>query len=496
MPPRLAFPRLVLYVAAAAAAVRLAVFLSVALARLSFPWEVEFLEGLTIDYAITLLHGGNLYAPPSAHFAPNWYPPLHYVVSLAAFLLGGFSLATARAVSIASVLLAFGLGAWLLRRSGASWTAVMLFVAAALSFYPSTGYWYDVARVDSLAAFLALAGVVALTSSGAQPSPAATWLGGALLALALFAKQTNVAVVAGALLFLAIERDTGRLRRLLAALLAVGLPLLLFMLLAYGRDAAIIVTQPAGHYFTLRWVRVFAIFAWPMLPLFAAAALAVRLADGERARTLRLLLSVSGLGFLMGLLAMCKLGGQLNSSMPAIFVLSLALAFASDTLLARARLRFAVPALALFLLALPPWDYLDWIPTATDRAEAEEILADMRSLGGPFLAYNASFVSTLTRGETYPYWDRLYDWAGGQDKRTPFQPDPARYPEDFLRLIRERRFKAIYTNAGDYLKDPVYSVIGEHYRPVRFWESGMGPSVTDMRWRHCVPRLKWEPRSP
>ncbi|HET7294306.1 MAG TPA: hypothetical protein VFM88_17915 [Vicinamibacteria bacterium] len=496
MPSPPSLPRLLLYLAAGAAGVRLAVFVSVAFGRLTFPWEVEFLEGLTIDYAYTLLHGGNLYAPPSAHFAPNWYPPLHYVVNLAAFLAGGFSLSTARSVSIVSVLLALVLGARLLRRAGSSWAALLLFAATALSFYPATGYWYDVARVDSLATLLAVAGVAALASNGARPSGAATWIGGALLALAVFTKQTSVAVAGGALLFLLVERDAARLGRLVGALLSTSVPLALMLLVAYGADAAIVVTQPASHYFALRWVRVFAEFAWPMLPLFAAVGIALGVADGERARTLRLLLCTSGCAFLMGLLAMCKIGGQFNSSMPAIFLVSLGTALAADTLLARPRLRLCVPALALFALALPPWDYLDWIPTRTDRSEAEEILADMRAVDGPFLAYNASFVSTLTRGDQYPYWDRLYDWAGGQDKRTPYQPDPARYPEGFLRLIRERRFLAVYTNASDYLKDPVYAVISENYRPVRFWGSGMGPSVTDMRWRHCVPRVKWEPKGP
>jgi hypothetical protein len=487
--------RLLLYAAAIAAALRLAVFLCVALGRLTFPWEVEFLEGLTIDYAWTLLHGGNIYAPPSAHFAPNWYPPLHYLLSLPALWLGDWSLAAARSVSIASILLALVAGGLRLRRLGASWAGVFLFVAALLSFYPRSDYWYDVARVDASATLLAFLGVLAL----ADPSPGRrrVFAAGVLLALSVFAKQTNVAVAAGAVLALALERDRARLRQLLAAMLATALPLGVLLLAAFGRDALIIVTQPRGHYFALRWIRVFVLFAWP-LPLLAAAAFYGRRLAGEGATraVLGRVLVVAAPAFLMGLVTMCKLGGQLNSSMPTIFLLAFALGLATDALVADARGRAVFLAATLLVAALPPWDYLDWIPSAGDRREADEILADMRAEPGPFLAYNASFVSTQMRGDMYPYWDRLYDWAGGQNKATPFAPDPARYPQDFLRLIRERRFSAVYTNASDYLRDPVYQAIGESYVATRVWAAGLGPHVRDVRWRHCVPRLKWLPRQP
>ncbi len=488
--------RLVLYAAALTAAVRVTIFLAVTLGRLTFPWEVEVLEGLSIDYAWTLLHGGNLYAPPSAHFAPNWYPPLHYVLSLPFLLLGGFSLPAARLVSITAVALCVVLGLRFLRNAGAPWTGVLLFVAVLFAFYPATGYWYDLARVDSSATLLAFAGVVVLAGAGARPRPALVVAGGVLLALSVFAKQTNLALALGALLFLLGSRDFDRLRLLATAQLATALALAAALWLLYGRDALIIVIQPARHYFSLGWAGLFLGFAWPMLPAAGLAALAARRAQAGPARVLKLLLTVFLCAFGMGLLAACKLGGQPNSSMPAIFVVALALGLAAGPLLERGRHRLLLVAQALLLLALPPWDFLEWIPSPLDRAEARQILADMLEQPGSFLAYNASFVSTVHRGEMYPYWDRLYDWAGGQDARSPFRPDPARYPEDFLRLIRERHFRAVYTNAGDYLGDPVQRAIAAHYRPVFFWRSGMEPGVADKRWRHCVPRLKWLPRAP
>src|SRR5262249_48941724 len=100
-------------------------------------------------------------------------------------------------------------------------------------------------------------------------------------------------------------------------------------------------------------------------------------------------------------------------------------------------------------------DALRWVPSAEDRREANALWEDMRTLDGDFLAYNYSFASTVLRGHTYPYGDPLYDHAGGFDTETFHAPVLARYPQDFLDAIRQRRYAAIYTNGYIQLNDPI-----------------------------------------
>ncbi len=492
--------RLAFLLVLGAAAFQLALCLSVALARLGYPFEVEFLEGLTIDYARTLLSGGNLYAPPSLHFAPNWYPPLHYAVCLPALWLSGWELWGARLVSIVSVLGAAALSVAALRRIGTSWTAGLAAVAVAFAYYPATDYWYDVARVDSLQTFFVVAGLALLARDGVRPSRASLVAGAALLVLAVFTKQTSVVLCAASLLFFVLERDSRRLRTLLAALVTLGGLGALILLASYGRDALIIYWAPQHHFRnipvgTLRFLR----FAWTMLPLLGLAILGLRgAAQKPRARVLRFFLLNLGFAAAMGWLTLCKHGGEKNSSMPAIFLLALCVGLGLESWLALPAASWrgvaTAGAFVAFLLLAFPHDYLAQIPSPSERREAREILDDMRAVKGPFLAYNASFVSTRLRGDMYPYRDRLFDWAGGQNQQSHLRPDPTRYPLEFLDAVRKRRFAVIYTDGSDQQGDYVYKFVVENYRPVRVWDASLSPSGDTTGWRACLPRVRWEPK--
>ena len=492
--------RLAFFLVLGAASFHLAVFLSVALGRLGYPFEVEFLEGLTIDYARTLLSGGNLYAPPSLHFAPNWYPPLHYAVCLPALWLSGWQLSGARLVSIASVLVAAALGVVALRRASASWTAVLAAVAVVFAYYPASNYWYDVARVDSLQTAFVMAGLVLLAREDSRPSPASLVAGATLLILAVFTKQTSVVSCAASLLFFALERDGARLRWLFLALITLAGVGVLVLLKAYGRDALIIYWAPQHHFRnipvgTLRFLG----FAWTMVPLLALALAGLRgAAQTPRGRALRFFLLNFAFAAAMGWLTLCKHGGERNSSLPAIFLLAVCVGLGLEGLLAAPasswRPLAISGALAAFLVLAFARDFLAQIPSSVDRREATAILEDMRSVKGPFLAYNASFVSTVLRSEMYPYRDRLYDWAGGQNQESHFRPDPSRYPLDLLNAIRERRFSAIYTDGSDQQGDYAYKFIVENYQPVRVWKATLSASGETTGWRACLPRVRWEPR--
>jgi hypothetical protein len=374
-------------------------------------------------------------------------------------------------------------------------------VAVALAYYPDTLYWYDLARVDSLQVVLLLAGLVVLSRDGARPRSPAIALAACLLAAAAFTKQTSAIVALGPLAFFLIDREPRKAARLAIWLAILGTAGFALLLLIFGSDVLILLSAPAGHYRNMAGgVRAFAQFAWTMLPFLALAAIGARRSAGSRrGRVLRLWLVTFAFAAAIGFFTMCKIGGQTNSSMPAIFVLAVCVGLSLDRVVRATRASLAelwIPAtLALFLLAAFQRDYLAAIPTGVDRSEAAEILADMDAVRGDFLAYNASFVSTVKRGVSYPYSDRLFDWAGGQNQATPYRPDPARYPADFMDAIRERRFAALYTNGSDYLGDPAYRLMVESYQPVQVWNATIGPDpALAPRWKSCVPRVKWVPK--
>jgi hypothetical protein len=185
--------------------------------------------------------------------------------------------------------------------------------------------------------------------------------------------------------------------------------------------------------------------------------------------------------------------------MPAIFLLAMTAGLAGAELwraLATTTARRAVRLAAVSALALFPWlwgavpaDVSAWIPSARDRADAAALWEDMRRSPGDFLPYNYSFASTVLRGRTYPLADRLFDWAGGFDEETFWQPDFARYPPALVAAIRAQRFSAIYTNGGGIRGDPIQLIIRQHYAIARVF----GERVTAPHWKLCIPRVKFLP---
>jgi hypothetical protein len=235
----------------------------------------------------------------------------------------------------------------------------------------------------------------------------------------------------------------------------------------------------------------------PILPLLIIAV------AGMQRRVVRIFLAHTAAALVIAAVSFTKLGGDLNSALPAIFLAAAAAGLAWDSVWAaldnsvRKRLLRATGVIVLIVVPLwygaLPLNALDWIPTKEDRQEARDLWNDMKNQPGDFLAYNYSFVSTILRGKTYAYGDFLYDYAGGYDAKTFRRPDPRKYPMDFVDPIRMRRYTAIYTNGGGILFDPIDRLIRRHYRVERsFGTVDLSPDA--IRWRQVTPRVKWVPK--
>ncbi len=473
-------------------------FLVVSLARITYPFELEWLEGLTIDNAWRLAHGLPIYGPPDASFAANFYPPLHYVATLPFLVATRWSLGGARLLSWLAVVGSGVLVARVVRRAGGSWPAVLLGLGTIASFYPATHYWYDLARVDTLEAFFVVAGVAVLVAPDVEPDGRRLAAGALLLTAATLTKQTAAPLGLAAAAAFALGGDWGRAWRLAAFLAVFGGACGLALWWWSHGWIGLIYSVPRHHRVAARRLADFGDFAYPMLPVLGLA-----VAGAIRARATRIALVVAIAALAVGALAFCKVGGDSNSSLPAVFLIGLATAMAGDdvwrwlgTTPARRAGRLAG---IVVLVAMPGFtgalstDFLRWIPTAADRREARALWEDMRSVQGEFLPYNYSFVSTILRGRTWAVGDRLYDFAGGFDAATFRRPDVDRYPSYLLEAISDRDFAAIYTNGGGIPNDPVDDLIGENYRVGRvFGKVDFTPSVP--RWRKCTPRVKWVPK--
>jgi hypothetical protein len=154
--------------------------------RMSFPLDVEWMEGGMLMHAVRLTEGKGLYVPPSTEFVPYFYTPGYPAV---VGLLGkafGVSYGLGRFVSVASWLGSAYLIFMGLRRE-ADWRYGVLGVGIFAALFRTNGAFYDVARPDSLFLFFVFS---AMYVTRFRASVGGACCAGLLCALGFLTKQT------------------------------------------------------------------------------------------------------------------------------------------------------------------------------------------------------------------------------------------------------------------------------------------------------------------
>src|SRR5262245_60024700 len=161
-PARPAGPDPALALALALAGAYVLAFVIVAVARLPYPFELEWLEGVVLEHVHRVLAGQAIYVAPSLDFVPLNYTPLYYYVSAAFAAVLGPGFVPLRLASLLSALGLLALIALLVRRETGRWSGGELAAGVFAATYRRGGAWLDIARADSLYLLLLLAGVCAL----------------------------------------------------------------------------------------------------------------------------------------------------------------------------------------------------------------------------------------------------------------------------------------------------------------------------------------------
>ena len=102
----------------------------VALLRLRYPYELEWIEGGMVNHVAQIRAGHSLYGPPSVGFTPDIYTPLYYVVAAGVTFLAGIGFFSLRLVSLLASFALLGALAKLAHRETDSRAAAL--VAAGL----------------------------------------------------------------------------------------------------------------------------------------------------------------------------------------------------------------------------------------------------------------------------------------------------------------------------------------------------------------------------
>jgi hypothetical protein len=421
------------------------VYLFVALHRIGYPYELEWLEGGAVEIASRVAHGQAIYVAPSIHYVPYPYTPLYFWVTGTFARVTGLGFLPLRLVSLISSLGACALLARIVWRETGDMVAGVVASGLFSATFAVSGAWLDVGRVDSMALLLLL---VALYCGCHAQGVSGGLVVGVLAFLAFMTKQSDLLAMLPVLLMLLVfRRRVGLSASATVAVLVVGSTYLLDAsshgwygyyvfqeLLHQGVVHSVwrtFFTQDLWH---TPWTIGLGLIAIALFVLYRRVASTDWLYWGS---------AIAGL-LLASLVSRLHSGGARDVLITAYAGTALMGAFGYNALLQAAKLGRAngqgtgwiakVPAATSIALVLVVgiqigalhYSPSQYIPTASDRSAGEHFIALVRRTPGPVIVADHPYYDTLA-GKT--------SWAQGEAVHDILRAGPSRARTDLLTSI-------------------------------------------------------------
>jgi len=451
-----------------AALAALGSYVWVALARIDYPFEIEWMEGGSRGHVERLRAGAELYGPPSLEFTPFIYTPLYFYAASWLPVALGEGFAPLRGLSFAASLVCFSLVGWLAARDGGDRRTGLLAAGLFAACFAASGAWFDLARVDSL--FLALSlGSVCVLRAGS--SAADGICAGLLAAAAFFTKQTALIFLAPFAAYAAVTRGRlwGAFLTTFAGAAVVGC--LAFAAHSHGWFGYYVFELPAQH--ELRWSRVERFWRLDLLaklPVATAAAvgfLASAPASAQPgARRFHLCLAAGGIA--ASWFSRIHSGGYLNVLMPAYAAIAVLFGLGLSSFWRTPRgprspaVETLVYGLCLAQFALLAYDPRAQVPDASDLQAGQELVARIRALDGEVLVVHHGYLTGLAGKPTSAQWMAVTDVLRGDPG-----PERNRLGDEIRSALRQQRYTVVITDTEWYPDE-----LEAHYRL-------LGPALGD-----------------
>jgi len=442
------------------------VFLFVALRRIGYPYELEWLEGGAVEIVRRVATGHSIYVQPSLHYVPYPYTPLYFWVCGILSHVIGVGFLPLRVVSLLSSLGCFAMLVAIVRRETGDVVAGVLASGLFTVTFAVSGAWLDIGRVDSFALFLLLISLyVARRVEGVRGG----LLLGFLMFLAFMAKQSDLVAGAPVLIFLLfIRRRSGIAALLTVCCLVVGSTWVLdarthgwygYYVFAELTHQGV-VSSVWRTFFTQDLWHV----PWVIGLAIVGVAVNVRHPDSPRATAWMFWpIATSGL-ILSAFVSRLHSGGGEDTLIPAYAGLAILGAMGYATIIRRgqvlppagqrARSSWKPPAVAGGLaviaatqIAALHYSPATYVPTASDEAAGQSFINLVRRTPGPVIVSN------------HPYYDTLAgkaSWAQGEAVHDVLRAGPSAARSDLTASINaflmEREPTTIFSD------DPAYAL--------------------------------------
>lgn len=425
--------------------------------------EYDWIEGFHLTQVHQFLEGTPLYTAPSLEYIPLLYGPLYVYGSAVVAFLFGESYASLRFVSMAATLGTQLMIAKLVWRESGSRLAALVAAGLYAGMYGVVGFFFDVARVDSLFVFFTMAMAYYIRGASERGGAAIVYAVLAAAAAVLTKQTALVPVFFLSLWGLAIGGGGGRLTPLLclgSALLSQIIP----ALASNGWYFYYLYEMPLAHPLMNANLRLFLeneLLARLSLGLVLSLwALIILFRKSQEKRQAFFFLSFFLAMAIASLAPRWKIGGHVNNLMPLAAALAVGCGLMAG--LARNQRKWRA-GLVVFLLIGCNLQVFYWpatalpSPGALERKQIE--LKVFRNLEGRIFAPCHPYLPALTAKNGSAFWGGMYDvgLTSGEVK--------AKLQEEFYQALEGRHFQAVVLPAGFFMQNHFpYSRLAKNYR--------------------------------
>ena len=391
------------------------VYLSVAVRRIGYPFELEWLEGGAVEIVRRVADGRSMYVAPSIHYVPYPYTPLYFWISAALAHITGVSFLPLRLVSLISSLGSAGMIARIIWRETGDAVAGIVASGLFTATFAVSGAWFDIGRVDSLALLLLLVAIASARRAASGPAGARV---GLLIFVAFMVKQSALLAAGPLIVLLIVTRRRAGVTALATVAGLLASSTLLLNALTHGWYGYYVFQELTHQGIeSVVWVTFFTVdlrhVAWAIG--IGLLGLLVHLKHRTATRTDWMFWMVATGGLVLsGFVSRLHSGGGADVLMPAFAAVALLGGLGYDTLRRRAtaapgRVGVALVVAVTVQLVVLRYNSLQLVPTTADETAGRAFIALVRDTPGPVIVSDHPHYAAMAGKEPWAQGEAVHD---------------------------------------------------------------------------------------
>ncbi|MCX7879284.1 MAG: hypothetical protein N2517_01325 [Ignavibacteria bacterium] len=451
--------------------------------RLGYPYELEWMEGGTIEHILRLIENKSIFAEPSLEFIPYIYTPLFYYLGYLLSFVSAPSFFTLRLLAILSFVVSEIIIFKIVKdQTGDNFYAAIGMGLFGLS-YSTTGYWFDIARVDTTANLFFILSFYFLI----KEKKVHQVLSGTFAFLAFYTKQSYLFIHPFLLIALFFKNRRLSYTNGIVYFLSIAVSTAVEYYVSNGWYIFWNFSFPSSHHWILS--RLYSFWTTDLLPFYSISLILCVFFFLSKSKSF-----VSSNLFLLALLfgtlinsylLRLHYGGFLNVLIPFVTALSIVFPIAYSNIQEHFKSKefnFFLKLLVFSQFLLLVYDPFVPIPREEDKKNIQNILHFVKNFDGDVYLLCHNFIQRSVGKTSYPHYvlvnDILISNSSIKEK----------FREEFVGALRGHKFKALLLD-----KDLKLDELAKYYYPSekkfyhRVFNSRNSPIREEILWLPKIP---------